>query len=182
MVIGKVDHRAVLFRQGIDEAAQGGGLVLFHGDDFGRVGAVGNLRRVVVVDPVFLLLAQRRQRLEAGDAEQPRGNFGAALEARRLLPQLEKNLVRDIVGHHFRSRLARHEAVDPRVVTHEQEPNGGPVALRDPVYKRAIGFSRRVHGRSSRLAPRSSVADRSKKVHPPPRIFRRLTEERGGCQ
>lgn len=86
-------------------------------------------------------------------------------QSRGLAPEFEKHLVGDIVGHHFRSRLAHREAIDPRVVAHEQEPHGGTVALRDPADKRAIGLGRCHHGRSSRLAPVCSVADRPKKVH-----------------
>jgi hypothetical protein len=51
------------------------------------------------------------------------------------------------------------------VVAHEQEPHGGTVAFGDPADKRAIGFRGCRHGRSSRLAPFCSVADRPKKVH-----------------
>ena len=58
----------------------------------------------------------------------------------RLPPQFEEDFVRNIVSHRFRSRLARHEAVDPRVVAHEQEPDGGAVAARNPRDEFAVGL------------------------------------------
>ena len=115
---------------------------------------------VVVVDPFLLLLAQRRQRLEAGDAEQPGRDLRAAFEGRRLPPQFEEDFVRDIVSHHVRSRLARHEPVDPGVVAHEQEPDGGAISLGDPLHEFAVGLlgcGRGGHG-GNHEAPAGSVA------------------------
>ena len=154
VVIGKVDHRALLFRQGVDHAAQRTRLVVLHDGDFRRVGGVGHRRRVGVVDPFFLALAQMRQRLEAGDAEQPGRDLRTALEAGRLLPELQKNLIRDIVCHRFRSRLARHEPVDPGVVAHEQEPHGSAIALCDASDQFKVGLLAWRGGHGWRAAPR----------------------------
>ena len=145
--------------------------------DFGRVGAVGDLGRSLLVDRFFLAPAQMRQRLEAGDAEQPRRHLRAALETRGLLPQFEEDLVRDIVSHRFRSRLTRHEAVDPRVVAQEQEPDGGAVAARNPRDELAIGLQFGWgHGRCNRLAPVAWSCGHAQKVHGKSLIIERLAE------
>src|SRR5690606_155966 len=178
MIIGQVDNGAMLFRQGVDEAPKCRALVLLHRCDFGRVGAVGNRGCLILVYLLFLSLAARRQRLEARDAEQPGRYLRASLEGGRLLPQLQKDFVGYVFGQHLGTRLSHHEAVDPRVVAHEQKPHGGTVAFRDPVNAFAVACRKTRHDRSSRLALKCCVASRRKKVHPRLTFLRKLTEER----
>ncbi len=131
---------------------------------------VGNGGGRLLVDLDFLLLAQHRQRLEAGDAEQPCGHLGAAFEGRGLPPQFEENFVGDVVGHHLGSRLARREPVDPGVVAHEQEPYGGavPLATRSTSSRSDCWAVVGVAMGASHEAPAGSVAGTERKVH---RVF-----------
>ena len=80
MVVDEVDDLAMRRRQLGDAGAQdgAGGAAVERG--FRGVGLVGDLKHVLLVDVLVPALAQRGQRLEAGDRQQPGGNLRAAFE------------------------------------------------------------------------------------------------------
>jgi len=64
-------------------------------------------------------LAQRGQRLEARDRQQPGGNLRAALELARGAPDVEEYLADQVFRHGGIADDAQDEAVNPYIVTGE---------------------------------------------------------------
>ncbi|KTT92367.1 hypothetical protein NS44R_14600 [Mammaliicoccus sciuri] len=131
MVVDQVDDLAMRRRQLGDASAQdlAGGGAIERG--FRRIGAVGDLQHVVLVDVLVLALAQRGQRLEAGDREQPGRDLRAAFELGRGAPDVQEHLADQVLGHGGVAHHAQHEAVNPDVVTGIERVHRGAVVLGD---------------------------------------------------
>ena len=68
------------------------------------VGGILDRRRHLVVQVLVGAAAQRRQRLVAGDREQPGRNLGLGLEALGLPPHVEEHLAHEVLGQRLDCR------------------------------------------------------------------------------
>jgi hypothetical protein len=105
---------------------------------FRRIGFVGDLKRVFLIDVLVLALAQRGQRLEAGDRQQPSGNLGTALELAGGAPHVEKHLADEVFRHRGVAHHAQYETVNPDVVTGVKHMHRRAAACRNALQKHFV--------------------------------------------
>ena len=85
--------------------------------------------------------AQRRERLVAGDRQQPGRHLRARLEPAGLPPHVDEHLAHQVLGRRFVVHEAQKEPVNVHIVASEQNLQGLLVALGDQADQRLVGRS-----------------------------------------
>ena len=129
--------------------------ILLRQRDLRIVGLILDLRRRLLIQLLLRPAPQRRQRLEAGDAQHPGRHRRAALEFSGLPPDVEEHLADQVLRRRFVAHQPQHEPVHPHMVPREQHLHGEPVALGDPRDQNLVRS--RLHRQGGRLVDRSWV-------------------------
>ena len=148
MVVDEVDDLAMLGRQSGQALPQHRAFIFLRQRHFRIVGVIFNGRGRLIIQ--FLLAAppQRRQRLEAGDAQHPGRDRRASLELFGLPPDVEKHFADQVLRRCFVAHHPQHEPVDADMMTREQDLHGEPIAagdasdqnlVRSRLHRQAIG-------------------------------------------
>ncbi len=87
----------------------------------------------------MLALAQRGQRLETGNRQQPGGNLGTAFELAGGAPHVQKHLADEVFGQGGVAHHTQHEAVNPDVMTGIKHMHRRAAALGDTPEQHLIG-------------------------------------------
>ncbi len=137
VVVDQVDDLAVRRREFGDAGAQDRTGVERSSDASG-VSPSSAISRRVLVDVIVAALAQRGQRLEAGDRQQPGGNLGTAFELTGGAPDVQKHLADEVFRHRGIAHNAQDEAVNPDVVTGIKYMHRRTAALGDALQQRFV--------------------------------------------
>ena len=114
-------------------------LVLLRSSEVSGVSASSAIsQHVVLVDVLVLALAQRGQRLEAGDRQQPGRDLRAAFELAGGAPHVQEHLADEVFGHRGVAHHAQDEAVDADVVAGIEHVHRGAVALGDALQQHLV--------------------------------------------
>lgn len=113
MIVDKIDDFAVFRRQFFYAFSQRESLVGFLSGYFGRISFVFDLTKSVVRIDRFTHFPPVGKRFEAGHAKNPSGHLGPAFKSIRLPPDVDE----DVVGQILCGCTVRHESQDEAVNT-----------------------------------------------------------------
>ena len=131
LVVGEIDDFPMHQRQMAQALAHDGDPVLLLDGDLGIVGRIRNGGSLIVVELVVLAPAQRGERLEPGDRQDPGRHPAVALELVGVAPHVEEHFADQVFGVRLVTDQAEQEPVGLHVVPGVQHLHRQLVACGD---------------------------------------------------